>query len=364
MVAVQMDKTRIMVVSGFLGSGKTTSMLALSKHIDSKIGKACIITNDLGANLVDTNYSMKSTCSITEIPSGCICYQMDNVVDKFRRLKKKHKPNIIMSDIPGCGIGALDHVYHTLNKEYSEEFELAPFTVITDPERLKMIMPENTDINLPSELKYLLTTQLEEADLVVLNKIDLLSKDEIEKYLSFLKKICPNTNVIAISAKNEDNMAEFAALVLKNNAQLKVITIDQDKFVAAENLLSWYNRRFTVETLDKKEKPLTPFIEDLIESIRAKLKQNDGNVPHLKIFANNDEDFLKVSLIGVDYEAEFARKLEKNTRNLRVIINARATINSKALNKIMDEALDETAKAYKLDVNVFSTESFGVMDPK
>lgn len=39
-----------------------------------------------------------------------------------------------MSDIPGCGIGALDHVYGNLDKNHKDEFTLAPFTVIADPE--------------------------------------------------------------------------------------------------------------------------------------------------------------------------------------------------------------------------------------
>ena len=171
-----MDKIRFMVVSGFLGAGKTTTMIALAEHLNKTYGEAAIIANDLGANLVDTNLTQTSGCTVAEIASGCICYQMDNTIDQIRRLRDKDGAVFVMSDIPGCGVGALDHVYHRLAEDCADEFTLSPFTVVVDPERLRMIMPERADINLPEELVYLLKLQLEEADLVVLNKADLLEE--------------------------------------------------------------------------------------------------------------------------------------------------------------------------------------------
>ena len=49
------EKIRFMVVSGFLGAGKTTTMIALGEYMNKAVGKVGIIANDLGANLVDTN---------------------------------------------------------------------------------------------------------------------------------------------------------------------------------------------------------------------------------------------------------------------------------------------------------------------
>lgn len=82
-----MDKIRFMVVSGFLGAGKTTTMIALAEYMDRNIGKTAIIANDLGANLVDTSLTQTSGCTVAEIGNDCICYQMDNTVDQIRRLR-------------------------------------------------------------------------------------------------------------------------------------------------------------------------------------------------------------------------------------------------------------------------------------
>ena len=106
-----MAKTKYMVFSGFLGAGKTTSMLALAHSLNAHGHKAAILANDLGAgNIVDADYTATSDVLTTSIAGNCICYQHENLVDKLRQLVAGGA-DVIFSDIPGCGIGALDHVY-------------------------------------------------------------------------------------------------------------------------------------------------------------------------------------------------------------------------------------------------------------
>ena len=105
-----MDKKRFMVVSGFLGAGKTTTMVALTEYINSTGKHAAIIANDLGANyIIDAEYSDRQNVEVTPIGGDCICYIPDTLIERIERLNREPK-DLVMSDIPGCGIGALDHV--------------------------------------------------------------------------------------------------------------------------------------------------------------------------------------------------------------------------------------------------------------
>ncbi len=61
-----------------------------------------------------------------------------------------------------------DHVYLELEANELGEFDLMPFICIVDPERIRMVMPENADLNLPEEMKFLLDAQMTEADLIIL----------------------------------------------------------------------------------------------------------------------------------------------------------------------------------------------------
>lgn len=358
-----MEKIRFMVVSGFLGAGKTTTMIALAEYMDKNVEKVGIIANDLGANLVDTNLTRESGCTVEEIPSGCICYQMDNTVDKICRMRDRDGAKFVMSDIPGCGVGTVEHVYKQILRDEPDEFELSPLMVIVDPERLRMIMPEQADINLPAELKFLLEQQVEEGDLVVLNKIDTLSDEDTERYLSFLRQSC-EVPVMAISAREGTGIPELAQYLTTHGTACRHVDIDYagPDYSQAEAVLTWYNRRVYIKTNDGGDIDLNQVTDDLVEEIRMSLIERKGNVPHMKLFGNADGDYLKASLIGVDYDTEYEFKFDEEHPHMNLIINARAVCPSRPLSRLMDDALDEVCDRYDLDAQVFFTECFGMND--
>ena len=359
-----MDKIRFMVVSGFLGAGKTTTMIALAEYMDRNIGKTAIIANDLGANLVDTSLTQTSGCTVAEIGNDCICYQMDNTVDQIRRLRDKEGATFVMSDIPGCGVGALDHVYHTLHDDNADEFTLSPFMVMVDPERLRMIMPEHADINLPEELVYLLKLQLEEADLIVLNKIDVMTPEEVERDVAFLREACPDIPVMTISALRGDGIPELAEYLETHESMLKNFSVrDNEKFQEAEKTLTWYNRRLFFKQLDDEKIDCNAVIDDLIEEIRMGLIEKKRNVPHLKTFATAGAgDFNKCSLLGIDYDIEHTQPFLRKHKKMSMIINARAVCESRPFARIVDDAVDFVCDKYNLDAQVFFTECFNMGD--
>lgn len=360
-----MDKKRFMVVSGFLGAGKTTTMVALTEYINSTGKSAAIIANDLGANyIIDAEYSSRQNVEVTPIGGECICYIPDTLIERINRLNKEPK-DLVMSDIPGCGIGALDHVYGNLDKNHKDEFTLAPFTVITDPERLRMIMPEQADINLPEELKFLLDAQLKEADCIVLNKTDLMTDEEVERYVKFLKEACPDIPVFPISAKEKTGLAPLADYVLTAESRVNITDIGYGgpEFISAEKHMSWFNRNVFITSKDGSEFDGNQMVDDIIDEIRDGLIANKRNVPHLKTFAaGKEDDYAKFSLIGVDYDIIHDQELKETTPKMQLVINARAVCESDLLLDIVDEAFDTVAEKYNVKVKLFFNECFGMMD--
>lgn len=356
--------SKYVVIGGFLGAGKTTSMIGFAKYLQSQGFQPAILVNDLGAkNLVDRVTTANSGCLSAEITGDCICYQTENLVDKLRRFRDLHKTHIIFSDIPGCGIGALDHVYHKLDREYPGEFELCPFTAIADPERLRAIMPEHADLHLPTEMEFLFDAQLREAEMIILNKVDLLSSQEEQRYLDFLRRTYPQAAVFPMSARTGLGVAEAADYLMSHFSVLPTVDIGYGgpDFLAAESKLSWYNRQFHV----KSQQPFdgNGLIRELMEKIRDELTAIGRNVPHLKVVANApDWTSAKASLLGVDYPVQFDWDFCDPQTDLRIVINARAACESQVLDRLMDRSMEQTAKIYGLSLQVFFTECFGMMD--
>ena len=358
-------KAKYMVTSGFLGAGKTTAMIAFAKSINRRYGKAAILANDLGAsNIVDADFTATTDILTTQISGNCICYQHENLVDKLNQLVSQGA-TIIMSDIPGCGIGALDHVYIQLEERRPGEFELMPFTCIVDPLRLRMIMPEAAELNLPPEMRFLLEAQMAEADLIALNKIDLMSREQIEKSVAFIQSSFPETKLLTMSALTGEGVDEVVNYLMQNRsaAKHKDIGYGSEAFIAAESLLSWYNRRVFLEEMDDRAVDFNAVVSDVFEEIREGLKDKKSNVPHLKAFASGEgDDFIKASLIGVDYETEYARRLAKPYSAISLIINARAAADSQDMANIVDDALEAVSEKHNLKIRTFFVESFGMME--
>ncbi len=361
--------TKYMVVSGFLGAGKTTAMIAFARNINARgLGSAAILANDLGAgNIVDAEFTAAAGITSLPISGGCICYQHENLVGKLHQLEATGA-DVIFSDVPGCGIGAMDHVYLELEDKEKDEFDLLPFACLVDPERLRMVMPEQADIHLPEEMKFLLDAQMAEADIIVLNKIDTISQAEITGITDFIKSIYPAKPVMAMSAMRGTGVTEVVDYILANRSQAihREIGYGSDTFIAAEEKMSWFNTRVWLQQREDKNLDFNEVIADIFEGIRGGLKKHDSNVPHLKMFAaDSDEeltDFFKASLIGIDYDVIYDRKLDRKYSALSLIINARCAADPVVMADIVDEAVDSVSVKYDMKVRTFFLETFGMME--
>ena len=362
-------KTRYMVTSGFLGAGKTTSMIAFAREIKRRgLGNPAIIANDLGAgNIVDAEFCAAAGVMTLPVSGGCICYQHENLVGKIHQLEAAGA-DIIFSDIPGCGIGARDHVYMELEEKEQGEFHLMPFTCIVDPERIRMIMPEQADINLPEEMKFLLDAQMAEADLIVLNKTDTISEAEAQRICEFITDIYPKTPVMTMSAMKGTGVGEVADYLLENRsvAEHREIGYESQAFIDAENRLSWFNTRVYMQQREDRNLDFNIVIGDIFEGIREGLKKHDSNVPHLKMFTADSEeeltDFFKASMTGVDYDVEYDRRLQRRYSALSLIINARCAADPVVMADIVDDAVEAVSDKYNMKVRTFFMETFGMME--
>ena len=363
--------TKYMIVSGFLGSGKTTTMIAMARNINKRLqeagqpGHSAIIANDLGAkNLVDADYTRTADVAINEITGECICYVTEDLVSHIDRLANDGA-NIVISDIPGCGVGALNHVYVTLTEDYPGKYDLLPLVCLVDPVRLRMVLPEKADIHLPEEMRFVLNAQLAEADLIVLNKCDLISDKEREADLAFIRKAYPDTPVMAMSARTGEGVDEVVdyALAHKAPALVRDLGTDSEEFDSAEAQMCWYNRRFFAEERDGKSIDFNEVIEDFMEGVREGLIEAKRNVPHLKLFAAGEgDDFVKCSIVGVDYDLEFERKLDHDYSGIAIVVNARAVCESETFGDIAEDALDAIKAKWNLKCRVIFTECFGFAD--
>ena len=169
----------------------------------------------------------------------------------------------------------------------------------------------------------------------------------------------------ALEVTGVDDVVDY---ILESRAAVvhKEIGYGSDAFVAAESRLSWFNTRIFMEQREDKNIDFNDVISDIFEGFRKGLISRKSNVPHLKMFAADDAenmtDFFKASLIGVDYDVEYSRKLDKKYSALSLVINARAAADSQDMSDIVNDALDSVSVKYNLKIKTFFMEIFGMME--
>ena len=382
---------KFMVVSGFLGSGKTTTMMAVTNYLNRTGRTVAMISNDLGRKgLADYRYSKAAGVKAEEISGACICNVTENLVERLRRLYADDGCQLVMSDIPGFGVGALSHVYYKLRDLYPDECELAPFTVITEGTVLDMLkeceMSGSSEGNrnlkthirnataflpqcertstLPDEMKYLLKSQLLEGDLIVLNKIDLYTDREKNAYLTFIRSICPDTPVLTVSAVTGEGIPELADYLLSHRTNFPEpdFGVTDEEFDSAFGKLSMYNCQYYAEIccddFDANE-----YLTALARRIRDRLKEKGYDVPHLKLFARREDGgFSKIDLLGVDRDVIVTHAMTGRCTDLPVVLNTTSAARSLDLAKIIDEAITDVSGRFNLSVVMYYKECFGLND--
>lgn len=345
------------VFSGFLGAGKTSAMLALTKYYTEHIAPAAMISNDLGqgVTLADHRFAALSGARSGEITGECICFCHDVLA---QRLDAAFDDGceLVLSDIPGFGVGALEHVYHGLSAEMPGRWALGPFTVLIEPRSVDALRAGGGDMGA------ILRAQLAEADLVVLNKRDLLTDAQVEADLAFLRALCPEAEALAVSARTGAGLDALAAALRGGSASLRHPAIDYDDALLQremDSLSEYYLQYRAVVCCDDFDG--TDYLAALALAVRADFAAALCEIPHLKLLAWEPEgDFGKVDLLGVGREVERTRPFARRCTDIAVVLNASAAAPPATLDEIVTGAAQRVSKEYNLDMQVFKKDCFGM----
>ena len=348
------------VFSGFLGSGKTTAMMALTDYYSRHYGKAAMISNDLGhgVNLADNKLAVLSGCRASELTDECICYQNENLAMRLHAYYNEGC-ELVISDIPGFGVGALEHVYHGLAEKFPGCFELAPFTVLVEPQTIELLRSgEDPD------MRYLHNTQLVEADLIVLNKCDTVSYAQMLDYRGWLKSSYPDADVVCISALSGEGLDELSLALRSRSASMRRPDIGYggEVFMSAMGKISEYYFQYRAlvccDSFDG-----SAYLSELAETVRKSVVSAGHEIPHLKLLAWEPEgDFGKVDLIGTGRAAEITRHFTKTCTDIAVILNASGICPPELLDEIITSAAYSVSADFNLELTPFKKECFGMGD--
>lgn len=355
MKQVKKSKVKFIGMGGFLGAGKTTTLKRLAKYYTDKGMKVGIVTNDQAENLVDTENLVQDGNYVTEVAGGCFCCKFDVLVEAIMKTRKV--ADIILAEPVGSCTDVVATVVQPLLNLYQENLEVAPYSVLADPHRIKNVLMQNNS-GLSEKVIYIYKKQLEEADVLLLNKIDTIDGGDRERLLAYCAEEFPEKPVIAVSALTGEGFSDWHSFIELNKGSVggNIADVDYDTYAEGEAMLGWLNTAVNVSST--KHFNANNVLYDLADKLRDSFITLKTEPAHLKILMNIGSETGIVSLISNGLPPSVSRSVKNTSKKGQIIINARVQIDPGILKKKVEENLDVLCSQYDLKAELQSMESF------
>ena len=336
------DQARYFMVGGFLGAGKTTAVSALAEHLTAAGLRAGLITNDQGSELVDTAMLRARGFATEEIPGGCFCCRFNSLLDAAKKLTESTRPDAFVAEPVGSCTDLIATVSYPLRRIYGERFSIAPLSVLVDPVRAQQILGLRPARNFSEKVRYIWRKQLEEADLIVITKADLLTPETGREIRAALAAEFPGKTILSVSVKNGEGVAEWFEILKRERSKSSPLAIDYDIYAEGEALLGWLNA--TVEVKAAQAIDSGALLKELAAGMQAELAESE--IAHLKMTLSPDGslagEVAALSVVRNDIVAELTMSLEEPVHGGELIINCRAEANPDDLQRALETSLDAT----------------------
>jgi Ni2+-binding GTPase involved in maturation of urease and hydrogenase len=322
-----MDKANYIMIGGFLGAGKTTAILKMAQFLKDRGMRVGLITNDQSTGLVDTTILGAHGFPVEEITGGCFCCKFNSLVEASERLSSVTRPDAFIAEPVGSCTDLKATVSYPLRRIYGDDFRVAPLSVLVDPMRALRILGAEEGKPFSPKVLYVYRKQLEEAEVLVINKADLIDAGRLDRLALALAEVNPDAEQFVVSARHGDGLtAWFERIAGAELGRAAAPDVDYDLYAEGEALLGWLNCTYRVTALGDAFDG-NRLLQDLAGRIQALLATCGFEVAHLKMTLTPDEaggDIGVCNLVRNESRAEQSHALREPLAGGTLIVNLRA----------------------------------------
>ena len=195
--------TKIDIVSGFLGAGKTTLIKKMVKEAYQG-EKLVLIENEFGEISIDGGFLKDAGIQISEMSSGCICCSLVGDFGKaLREVKEQFQPDRIL--IEPSGVGKLSDVIVAVENTVADipDMRLNSFVTVADSGKVKVYMKNFGEFY---------NNQIEAAGTIILSRTQKLTQEKLEAAVALLREKNPTAAILTTPWDQLDGKTVLAAV--------------------------------------------------------------------------------------------------------------------------------------------------------
>lgn len=206
--------TKVDIVSGFLGAGKTTMIRKLLK--DALTGtKVVLIENEFGEIGIDGGFLKEAGIEIREMNSGCICCSLVGDFNaSLKQVMETYAPERIL--IEPSGVGKLDDVMRAIEKTAQEIPDMALNSAVTVVDAMK------ARVYLKNFGEFFVN-QIENAGTIILTRTDKASQEKIDEAVALIREHNEKATIITTPLAELDGQLILETIEGKSDLQSEIL---------------------------------------------------------------------------------------------------------------------------------------------
>lgn len=336
--------TRLHLVNGFLGSGKTTAIVAAAGQHLARGERVGVVTNDQGRYLVDTAFVRAHHLPVVQVAGGCFCCNYRDLVQVLNSLQADAQPDVIYAESVGSCADIVATVVQPLRALQDGGIPPTSLSAFADA-RLLLRRLRGLPLPFSDEVIYIWDQQLAEAGLLVINKMDLLGDPDRCDLEGLAQARYPDKRLLMLSALADKDVALWVEAIEGGQAQppLAALDLDYARYGAGEQQLAWVDQALVL----RAPRNPWPALYALLKALSEQARQREMPIGHIKILARTGDHFAKLSLTALGPEAG-QDTLPPLGPEIELLINARVQGGAAALREAVQEALQVASAAHGL----------------
>ncbi|MFP5115065.1 CobW family GTP-binding protein [Bacillaceae bacterium C204] len=263
-----MKKAEVYILSGFLGSGKTSLLKRLLADEHRTGRKTAVMMNELGQVSIDSDVVDEGDVTLKELLGGCICCSIqDKLEAQLQGLLIEDEPEVIYIETTGAAhpVEVLDAILSPL---FADKLIIKGIITTVDGTRWmdrKLLSPQ---------LQQLILEQVRHADFIIVNKMNELKENEQAKITFEIQSINPNARCL---------LTNFSQVSIE---QLRNLSISVEKVAQPSRLnLTTFVFQFKSAISQTAFEDFLKHLPDTIYRIKGYLKFDYSNLPFLFQFS-------------------------------------------------------------------------------
>ncbi len=302
-----MPRIRFVMVGGFLGAGKTTTIARLARMYQAHGLRVGIITNDQATDLVDTHSLQSQGFPVGEVPGACFCCNFGELTATVESLADRERPDVVLAEPVGSCTDLVATVIQPLRRLYDQTFDVAPYAV--------------TELN------------------------------------ELVDAAHPGVPVLRVSARHGtgfDGLYQF--LDQRGSFGRRILDLDYDTYAEGEAELGWLNSSAVVSATEPFA--LDELLLDVIARLRGSLAAAGAEPAHLKTIGLWEGFYGVANLVSSDSPPELSLASNCQVRDANLIVNTRVATDPKLLERLVHSMVAEACAARAARVEFRQTQSF------